>query len=55
MWTACGGSMKKNSKEEAMEAVLFLCFWLGGAAVHTLVELRWRSSGDGSGEREEAW
>ena len=47
--------MMKNSKEEAMEAVLFLCFWLGGAVVHTLVELRWRSGGDGSGEREEVW
>ena len=35
-----------------MDAVLFLCFWLGGAAVHTLIELRLRTDTDAADKRE---
>lgn len=27
-----------------MDGLLFLIFWIGGAAIHTLVEVHWRSA-----------
>jgi hypothetical protein len=29
--------------EEIMEGILFLVLWIGGAAIHTLAEVYWRS------------
>ncbi len=28
-----------------MDGLLFLLFWIGGASIHTLIELRWKSAG----------
>ena len=42
---------KKDPQEEhAMDGLIFLVVWLGGATLHTLYELHWRSGGSSAGE-----
>jgi len=40
--------------EASMEGILFMVMWIGGAAIHTLVELRLRNAGGTTGRQDVA-